>query len=138
MFSLSFSSVTVDCTKRSPPFVCPSSLVTYFICSIIFEKDRKMSHIYLYTFFLNSGIWYKDRYSSGQMGPRGNILYTYLTIGHCRVPKTVTFKTRLSAKPFLLKISSLCMRIKRSFSYHRLHTKPRFDTEAWGNSKMAF
>ena len=40
MFSLSFSSVTADCTKKSPPFVFPSSLVTYLICSIIFEKMK--------------------------------------------------------------------------------------------------
>ena len=96
-----------------------------------------MSHICIH-FFFNSGIWYKDRYSSGQMGQRGNILYTYLTIGHFHVPKNLTFKTRLSAKAFLLKISSLCLRMKRSFSYRWLHTKPCFDTEAWCNSEMAF
>ena len=34
-------------------------------------------------------------------------VFSHLKIGHCRVPKTLTFKTRLSAKAFLLKISSV-------------------------------
>ena len=35
--------------------------------------------------------------------------------GRFGVPKTLTFKTRLSAKNFLVKTSFICMRMKRHF-----------------------
>ena len=36
-------------------------------------------------------------------------------MGLFRVRKTVIFRTRLSAKPFLVKMSYICMRIKEHF-----------------------
>ena len=48
------------------------------------------------------------------------------TIGHFRVPKTLTFKMRLGAQPFSWKWAL------------RLSTYPRFETEARGNSEMVY
>ena len=50
-----------------------------------------------------------------------------------RTPKTLTFKTRLSAK-----MSFVCMSVKKKIPKQRLCTQPRFETEAWGNSETAF
>ena len=58
-------------------------------------------------------------------------------IGHFQVSKILTFKTRLSAKIFLVNEFYLNEN-EKSFSYQWLCTRPRFKTEAWGNSEMAF
>ena len=61
---------------------------------------------------------------------------TFETIGHFRVPKTLTFKMRLGAQPFLWKWVLFAWEWKW-FPYQRLSTYPRFETEARGNSEMA-
>ena len=51
-----------------------------------------------------------------------NISEIYLReyrIGHFRVPKTLTFKMRLGAQPFLVKKSFICMRMKNDFHNKR-------------------
>ena len=58
-------------------------------------------------------------------------------IGHFRVPKTLTLKMRLGAQPsceneFYLREN------EKWFPYQRLHTYPSFETEARGNSEMAY
>ena len=58
-------------------------------------------------------------------------------VGDVRVPKTLTFKTRPSAQPFLWKWVLFVWEWK-PFSYHRLSTQPCFETEAQGNSEMAY
>ena len=58
-------------------------------------------------------------------------------IGHFQVSKILTFKTRLSAKIFLVNEFYLNEN-EKSFSYQWLCTQPRFKTGAWGNSEMAF
>ena len=46
-------------------------------------------------------------------------------IGHYRVPKTLTFKTRLlKCKTFLVIISSICMRIKNHFYINSFQLSP--------------
>ena len=40
-----------------------------------------------------------------------------ISMGHFRVPKTLTFKTRLSAKTFLVRMTFTCMRLKKSLSH---------------------
>ena len=55
---------------------------------------------------------------------------THCSIGHFQVPKTVTFKTRLRAKPFCDN-EFLLHQNKKAFSYHLLCTQPCFETEAW-------
>ena len=52
---------------------------------------------------------------------------TLAWIGHFRVPKTLTFKMRLGAQPFLWKWVLFAM-----------STYPRFETEARGNSDVAY
>ena len=59
------------------------------------------------------------------------------TIGHFRVPKTLNFKMRLGAQPFLWKWVLFAWEWK-PFPYQRLSTYPRFETEARGNSDMAY
>ena len=39
---------------------------------------------------------------------------------------------------FLVKTSFICMRMKKSFTYQRLGTEPRFDTGARKNSEKAY
>ena len=57
-------------------------------------------------------------------------------IGYCRVSKALTFKTRLSEKPFLT--NDFCLREdKQIFSYQWLRTQPHFETKAYGNSEKA-
>ena len=58
-------------------------------------------------------------------------------IGHFRVPKNPHFQNEANCPTFLVKMSFLCLR-KKSFPYQRLSTYPRFDTEAQGNSQMAY
>ena len=58
-------------------------------------------------------------------------------IGHFRVPKTLTFKMRLGAQPFLWKWVLYAWKWKW-FPDQRLSTYPRFETEACGNSQMAW
>ena len=53
---------------------------------------------------------------------------SYWPTGHFRVLKTSFQKIILN---------NICIRIKESFSYRRLCTQPRFETEALGNSEMA-
>ena len=43
------------------------------------------------------------------------ILFWQLSIGYFRVAKNLTFKTRLSAKPFVVKMSCICIIIKTHF-----------------------
>ena len=60
-------------------------------------------------------------------------------IGHFRNPKTLTFKMRLArCTTFLVKMSFIWMRMKKPFPYRRLSSYPRFETEARGNSEMAY
>ena len=62
----------------------------------------------------------------------------YLTlIGHFRVPKTLTFKMRLGVQPFLWKWVYLHEN-EKWFLYQRLRNYPRFETEARGNSEIAY
>ena len=56
------------------------------------------------------------------------------TIGHFRVPKTLTLETRLSAKPFLFHLHEK----KQSLTYQWFRTQPRFETDGWSNSEMAY
>ena len=58
-------------------------------------------------------------------------------IGHFRVPKTLTFKMRLGAQPFLWKWVLFAWEWKW-FLYQGLSTYPRFETEARGNTEMAY
>ena len=43
------------------------------------------------------------------------VAHSVLRIGHFRVSKTLTLKTRPSARPFLWKMSLICMKIKTHF-----------------------
>ena len=56
-------------------------------------------------------------------------------IGHFRVPKTLTFKMKPSAQPFLWKWVLFANENEKSFPYQRMNTC--FDTETRGNSKIA-
>ena len=61
--------------------------------------------------------------------------------GHFRVPKPLTFKTRqlqnLSCKnEFYLQENE--EKQKHLISYQQLRTKHRFETDAWGNSDVAY
>ena len=58
-------------------------------------------------------------------------------IGHFRVPKTLTSKMRPTAQPSFENEFYLHENVE-SFPYQRLSTWPHFDTEARGNSKMAY
>ena len=60
-----------------------------------------------------------------------------LSIGRFRVPKILTFKMKLGAQPFLWKWV-LFTREWKMIPYQRLSTYPRFETEAQGNSEMAY
>ena len=51
--------------------------------------------------------------------------------------KALTFKTRLSAKPFLANDFYLKGN-KQIFSYQWLRTQPHFETKAYGNSEKAY
>ena len=57
-------------------------------------------------------------------------------IGHFRVLKT-PFQNEARCKTFLVKMSLICIRIKKSFSYQWLCAQPRFETKALRNSEMA-
>ena len=62
-------------------------------------------------------------------------------IGHFRVPFCLSFKARLSAKPFLWKWLWFAWKwncMQNSFSYERFRPYTRFETEAQGNSEMAY
>ena len=48
------------------------------------------------------------------------------------------FQNEARCTAFLVKMSFICMRIKKIFPYQRLSCFPRFETEARGNSEMAF
>ena len=58
-------------------------------------------------------------------------------LGHFRVPKTLTYKMRLGAQPFLWK-RVLFAENEIWFPYQRLSTYPSIETEARGNSKMSY
>ena len=60
-----------------------------------------------------------------------------ISIGHFRVPKTLTFKMRRGAQPFLWNEFYLHEN-EKWFPYQRLSTYPRFEIEARGNSEMAY
>ena len=64
-------------------------------------------------------------------------LLRLLLIGHFRVPKTLTFKTTLSAKPFLRKWDYLHEN-RKLFSYQELRRQPCFETEIWSNWQKAY
>ena len=59
-------------------------------------------------------------------------------IGHFRVPKTLTFKMRLGAQPFFSENEFYLRGNEKWFPYQRLNTYPRFETEARGNSEIAY
>ena len=49
----------------------------------------------------------------------------------------IHFQNEVKCKTFVVKMSFICMRIKKSFSYQQLRTlKPCFETETYGNSEM--
>ena len=60
------------------------------------------------------------------------------SIGHFRVPKTLTLKMRLGAQPFQCENEFYLHENEKWFPYQRLSTYPRFETEAQGNSEMAY
>ena len=64
-------------------------------------------------------------------------LFFSCSIGHFRVPKTLTFKMRLGAQSFYKNEFYLHENEER-FPYQMLSTYPRFETEARGNSEMAY
>ena len=79
--------------------------------------------IFLYLenrFYLINGSWISIKEKNRKRNKRGeswrlkmfNLIYS-VQIGHFRVPKTLTLKTRPSAKPF--KMSFICMIIKSIF-----------------------
>ena len=65
--------------------------------------------------------------------------YRQFLIGHFRVPKTLTFKMKQGAQPFLKWEWNLFLHENEKwFPYQRLSTYPRFETEAPRNSEMAY
>ena len=78
---------------------------------------------------------YKERNSSLRTGSMcawyvfsyGHISKGHLTalswLSHFRVPETLTFKTRLNAKPFLAKMSFICLRIDLIHDTRHLFTR---------------
>ena len=48
------------------------------------------------------------------------------------------FQNEARCISFLVKMSFICMGIKKIFPYQRLSSFPRFETEARGNSEMAY
>ena len=63
-----------------------------------------------------------------------------ISIGHFRVPKPFAFKMRLGAQPLLWKWVLFAWQWKMISMIHirRLSTYPHFETEARGNSDMAY
>ena len=59
-------------------------------------------------------------------------------IGHFRVPKTLTFKMRLGAQHFLRKWLLFAWEWKMISIGWSVSTYPRFETEALGDSEMAY
>ena len=51
--------------------------------------------------------------------------------------KNSRFRNEAKCKTFLVKMSFLHEN-KKSFSYQRSHTWPRFETEAWGNPEITY
>ena len=58
-------------------------------------------------------------------------------IGHFQVPKNLTFKTRLSAKPLIWKWFSIIMQIKLIFTTKVSHLASFWKWDFW-NSEMAY
>ena len=63
------------------------------------------------------------------------VLIVLISIGHFRVPKSFTFKTRLNARPTSCENDFFLHENKKSFSYQQLCTQPRFETS--GNSEIS-
>ena len=99
------------------------------------KSITKLDHNYLHTFDAITKLWrnqynlnFKCTYCGlswplGQRKTQGrwvelslNLVLVWLAfaIGHLRVPKTLTFKMRIGAQPFLWKLV-LCMRMKNDF-----------------------
>ena len=51
--------------------------------------------------------------------------------------KNPHFQNEASCTTFLVKMTFICMRMRKWFPYQRLSTYPRFETEARGNLEMA-
>ena len=79
--------------------------------------------------------WVAQLFLGWLLGTCRTAIGSYWPIGHFRVLKT-PFQNKARCKTFLVKMSLICIRIKQSFSYQRLFTHPRFETEALRNLEI--
>ena len=124
-----------------------NNLIQNFESTLIYKNDertQRYQQLFKVTQVLNLGADCFIRYRVAQKRCCHTELYFWLKnilyairIGRFRVPKTLTFKMRLGAQPFLWKWVLFAWELKK-VSISKVEHQPSFETEAQGNSEKAY